>query len=254
MSLFRRIIALATLTAAGALPAQSVAEHNALGDLEHDAFRPGTALKHYEAALAIDSVNAHALQKASLSAVDLGEGTTDKAAAASLFRLGEKYGRRAVAVAPDDAESYFNLARALGRAALNVGVRDRVKYAVDIREQALAALKIDPNHPGALHVMGMWNAEVMRLNGFERFFAKNFLGGRIFGIANWKDAVSNLENAVRLDPTRLSHKLDLGLIYRDVGEKAKARAQLEAVGNGAQTDVNDPTYKRQAQQALAKLS
>ena len=172
MSLFRRIIALATLTAAAALPAQSVAEHNALGDLEHDAFRPSTALKHYEAALAIDSVNAHALQKASLSAVDLGEGTTDKAVAASLFRLGEKYGRRAVAVAPDEAESYFNLARALGRAALNVGVRDRVKYAVDVRDQALSALKIDPNHPGALHVMGMWNAEVMRLNGFEKFFAK----------------------------------------------------------------------------------
>jgi tetratricopeptide (TPR) repeat protein len=242
------------LAATGALRAQSVAEHNALGDREHDAFHPDAALKHYQAALAIDSTDAHALQRASLSAVDLGEGTTDRAKAADLFRLGEKYGRRAVVVAPGAAESYFNLARALGRAALNVGVRDRVKYAVDIRTQALAALKIDPNHPGALHVMGMWNAEVMRLNGFEKFFAKNFLGGKIFGIANWNDAVANLEKAVQLDPTRLTHKLDLGLIYRDVGEKAKARGQLEAVVNGAQTDVNDPAYKRQAQQALAKLS
>ncbi len=254
MSRVRRIIALVMLTAAVPLHAQSAAEHNALGDREHDAFHPEAALKHYEAALAIDSMNAHALQRASLSAVDLGEGTSDKSKAADLFRLGERYGRRAVAVAPGEAESYFNLARALGRAALNVGVRDRVKYAVDIREQALAALKIDQNHPGALHVIGMWNAEVMRLNGLERFFAKNFLGGKIFGIANWKDAVSNLERAVEVDPVRLSHKLDLGLIYRDVGDKAKARAQLEAVVNGAQTDVNDPVYKRQAQQALTKLS
>lgn len=242
------------LTATGTVQAQSVAEHNALGDKEHDAFHPDAALKHYEAALAIDSMNAHALQKASLSAVDLGEGTSDKAAAADLFRLGQKYGRRAVAVAPGEAESYFNMARALGRAALNVGVRDRVKYAVEIRDMALEALKIDPNHPGALHVLGMWNAEVMRLNGLEKFFAKNFLGGKIFGTASWKEAVSNLEKAVQLDPTRLSHKLDLGLIYRDTGEKAKAREMLEAVVNGAQTDVNDPIYKRQAQQALAKLS
>ncbi|MEP7347943.1 MAG: hypothetical protein ABI877_21930 [Gemmatimonadaceae bacterium] len=254
MSLVRRIVALVMLAAGGTLPAQSVAEHNALGDREHDAFHPEAALAHYEAALTLDSMNIHALLKASLSAVDLGEGTSDKNKAAELFRLGERYGRRAVAVAPDDAESRFNLARALGRAALNVGVRDRVKYAVEIRDQALAALKIDPSHPGALHVIGMWNAEVMRLNGLERFFAKNFLGGKIFSVANWKDAVSNLERAVEIDPTRLSHKLDLGLIYRDVGDKAKAREQLEAVVNGAQTDVNDPIYKRQAQQALAKLS
>ena len=254
MLLVRQTVTLVMIATAGTLRAQSVAEHNALGDGEHDAFHPEAALRHYESALAIDSVNSHALQMASLSAVDLGEGTSDRAQSADLFRLGQKYGRRAVAVAPGDAESYFNLARALGRAALNVGVRDRVKYAVEIRDQALAALKIDPNHPGALHVMGMWNAEVMRLNGFEKFFAKNFLGGRIFGIATWKDAVSNLERAVQVDPTRLTHKLDLGLIYRDVGEKAKAREQLEAVINGAQTDVNDPVYKRQAQQALAKLS
>ena len=191
----RRIAALVMLSSAGALPAQSVAEHNALGDREHDAFHSEAALRHYEAALAIDSMNAHALQKASLSAVDLGEGTTDKTKAADLFRLAQKYGRRAVAVAPGEAESYFNLARALGRAALNVGVRDRVKYAVDVREQALAALKIDPNHPGALHVIGMWNAEVMRINGFEKFFARNFLGGGIFGIANWKDVSNSCQNS-----------------------------------------------------------
>lgn len=249
----QRIALLAILAASGTARAQSVAEHNAAGDREHDAFRPEAALRHYEAALALDSMNAHALQKASLSAVDMGEGTADKARAAELFRLGAKYGRQSVAVAPGEAESYFNLARALGRAALNVGVRDRVRYAVDIRDQALAALRIDPNHPGALHVIGMWHAEVMRLNGFEKFFAKNFLGGKIFGIANWPDAVSSLERAVMVDPLRLSHKLDLGLIYRDVREKAKARMQLEAVVSGAQSDVNDPIYKRQAQQALAKL-
>ena len=36
-----------------------------------------------------------------------------------------------------------------------------------------------------LHVMGMWNAEVMRLNTFSRAVAKNVLGGRVFGAASW---------------------------------------------------------------------
>lgn len=235
------------------LRAQTVAELNAMGDRAHSEFRSGEALRYYEAALAIDSLDVHALQQASLSAVDVGEGTSDRAEAATLFRLGEHYGRRAVAVAPDSAESHFNLARALGRAALNVGVRDRVRYAVEVRHQALAALEIDADHPGALHVLGMWNAEVMRLNGFEKFFAKRFLGGRIFDSASWNDAVRYMERAVRVDPARLSHKLDLGLIYRDIGEKAKARAQLEAVVSGARTDINDPLYKRQAQRALERM-
>ena len=100
----------------------------------------------------------------------------------------------------------------------------------------------------------MWNAEVMRLNGFEKFFAKNVLGGKVFGQANWKDAVSNLERAVQVDPDRLTHRLDLALIYRDIGEKAKAKEQLALVTSGKHTDVNDPLYKRQAEAALKKLT
>lgn len=253
MSSVRHFIPLVMLVAASAARAQSATDQIEAGDREHSAFHPEAALKHYESALAADPKNAVALQKASLSAVDLGEGTADKRRAAELFRLGAKYGREAVQAAPDDPESHFHLARALGRAALNVGVRERVKYAVEIREQALAALKLNPDHPGALHVIGMWNAEVMRLNGFERFFAKNVLGGKVFGLANWKDAVSSLERAVQVDPKRLTHRLDLGMIYRDVGEKAKARQELQAVLSMPQTDVNDPLYKRQAEEALAKL-
>lgn len=244
---------LLVLLASSRVFAQSATEHLTLGDQERAAFHSEAALRHYDAALALDSTNATLLTKASGSAVDLGEQEGDKERKAALFRRGAELGRRAVAANPNDAEAHFALARALGRAALNVGTRDRVKYAVEIREQALAALKIDPNHPGALHVLGMWNAEVMRLNGFEKFFAKNVLGGKVFGHANWKDAVSNLERAVQVDPDRLTHRLDLALIYRDIGDKAKAREQLDLVMSGKQTDVNDPIYKRQAEAALKKL-
>ncbi|MFN8580780.1 MAG: hypothetical protein U0163_07385 [Gemmatimonadaceae bacterium] len=251
MSFARRIVPILLL--ATAARAQSPAEHVAAGDREAEAFHPDAALKHYEAALASDPKNVAALQNASKAAVDIGESTPDKKQAADLFELGEKYAREAVAVAPNDAESALSSRARAGRAALNVGVRDRVKYAVEIREQALDALKIDPEHPGALHVLGMWNAEVMRLNGVERFFAKNVLGGKVFGLANWNDAVSNLEHAVRVDPKRPTHRLDLGMIYRDVGEKAKARQELEAVLSMPQVDVNDGIYKQQAKDALARL-
>jgi hypothetical protein len=156
-------------------------------------------------------------------------------------------------VNPQDPEGHFSLARALGRRALSVGVRDRVKFATDVRTEAMEALRLNPNHPGALHVLGVWNAEVMRLNGFERFFAKNVLGGRVFGEASWDKAVSFMERAVAADPDRIVHHLDLGKIYADIGDKAKARTQFELVVQGRRIDYNDPAYKREAQAALEKL-
>lgn len=249
-----RVGAATLLLCAAPVAAQSAAAHIALGDSAHAAFKPDEALEHYEAAIAADSNNAEALGKASRSAVDLGEGLEDAERKRALFRTGERYARRAVALDSTNAEYLFGLARALGRTALSVGVRDRVKYAVEIRDLALRALARDPDHPGALHVLGMWHAEVKRLSGFERFFAQRFLGGGVFGEANWKDAVTNLERAVQVDPERLVHHLDLAGIYADTGEKEKARQQYEFVINATQrTDVNDPLYKRQAEAALRKL-
>ncbi len=233
--------------------AQSAAEHIALGDREYAALRSADAQRHYEAALAADSSNFEALWKASRGAVDLGEAEAAKDRALARYREGQAYARRALAVDPAHAEGHFAMARALGRAALSVGVRDRVKYATEIRQHGLAALAADPNHPGALHVLGVWNAEVMRLNGVERFFAKNVLGGKVFGSASWKDAVTYMERAVEVDPARLTHKLDLAKIYLDLKEKAKARAQLEAVVAGRATDVNDPAYKREAESLLRRM-
>lgn len=233
--------------------AQSAADHIALGDKAHAELKPTEALEHYEAAIKTDSTSYEALWKASRDAVDLAEFDPNKDQANELFRRAQGYATRAVAAKPDDAEGHFTLARALGRVALTVGKKDRVKYAADVRNQALEALKLNPEHPGALHVMGRWNAEVMRLDGFSRFMAKNFLGGKVFNSANWGDAQKYMERAVAADPDRLTHHLDLGEVYRDMGQKDKAREQFELVINGKATDYNDPHYKQQAEQALAAL-
>ncbi len=256
MKLIGKLLIASTLAlvAAASAQGQAAAERIAAGDRAHAAFNPAAALSEYDAAIALDSSSAEALGKASRAAVDVAESEPNRARRDSLFRVGERYARAAVAANPNEAEHHFALARALGRAALTVGVRDRVRYAKEIRAEAMKALEIDPNHPGALHVMGVWNAEVMRLNGVQRFFAKNVLGGGILGTANWKDAVSYMERAVAVDPERLTHKLDLAKIYIDVKDTAKAREQLQLIDAAtAQTDVNDPVYKREAKELLAKL-
>lgn len=252
--MLKRVALIAALALAPA-PAlsQTAAEHIAMGDREYAAMNAPGALAQYEAALAADSSDYEALWKASREAVDLGEFNPDDAQRKALYAKAEQYARRAVAANPGDAEGHFTLARALGRHALSMGKRDRVKLAGEVRAHALEALRLSPNHAGALHIMGMWNAEVMRLSGLERFFAKNLLGGKVFDEANWNDAVRYLERAVAAEPDRITHRLDLGRVYADVGNKAKAREQLEWVVRATPRDYNDANYKAEAEAALREL-
>lgn len=233
--------------------AQSTAEHVALGDREHEAMNVSAALQHYEQAIAADSNDYAAHWKAAREAVDLGEFNPSKEERTVLYQKAERYARRAATLMPQDAEGHFHLARAIGRNALTMGTRDRIKFAKEVRNHALEALKYDPKHAGALHVMGVWNAEVMRLNGFSRMIAKNFLGGQIFGQASWKEAVRYMEESAAVEPDRLVHHLDLGKIYADVGQSGKAREQLELVVRGSTAEYNDKHYKEDAERRLKDL-
>jgi tetratricopeptide (TPR) repeat protein len=252
----RRLVARTALVAFAAWPAsaaaQSAAEHLAMGDREHTAMRAPSALQHYREAIDLDPASYEALWKAAREAVDVGE-YAPRAQRDSLYGLAEQYARRAVVANPGDAEGHFHLARALGRKALSLGKRDQVKYAGDVRAQALEALRLAPSHSGALHVMGMWNYNVMRLSGMARFMARTFLGGKVFDSANWADALRYMEASVAADPERLVHHLDLARVYAARGDAARAREQYEATVNGTRTEYNDPHYQTEAANELRAL-
>lgn len=245
-----RIAVLAATLITSSLAAQAV-DHVALGDKDHAAGNAVSALRHYQAALAADSTSGEALWRASREVVDLGE--FDDAKRDSLYKVGEQYARRAVAALPNSALAHFALAKAIGRYALTLGTRDRVKFAGEVRTEALESIRLDSINPGALHVMGMWHANIMRLSGFSRFMAKNLLGGKTFGEANWDDAAKSLERAAALEPDRIVHALDLAAVYRDRGDKDKAKAEYQrAIGLKA-VEYNDKNYQAQAQRELADV-
>jgi tetratricopeptide (TPR) repeat protein len=241
---------LATPLSVSTARAQSAAEHIALGDRDH--MDAAGAARHFDAAAKLEPNNYEALWKASYWAVEAGQALKGDAQKEK-YAAGVTYGREAIRVNPNDAEGHFVLARALGRTAQSLGSRDKVKYAGDVRSQAMEALRLNPKHPGALHVMGVWNAEVMRLNGISRFMAKNFLGGKVFDSANWDDAQRYLEEAVAIEPTRLVHRLDLAQIYLDRGDKAKAREQLDVLLRTPGAEASDAAYKADGQAMMNKL-
>jgi tetratricopeptide (TPR) repeat protein len=236
-----------------ALRAQDAATVIQVADRDRAALNPSGALGRLDAGLATAPANYDLLWRASREAADLGETASDAAKRAEYFRRAEGYARRAVTANAGGADGHFVLAVALGRTALSLGSRDRVRYAGEIRSEALTALKLDPKHAGALHVLGVWNAEVMRLSSFSRFAARNFLGGKVFDQASWAEATRYLEEAVAVDPGRLTHRLDLAKVYAETKQQPKARATCDAALKMPVVELNDAHYKQECERLLATL-
>lgn len=246
---------------AGAVPAlhaQEQADHVAMGTAANEAYDLRTALRHFQAALEQDSTNYDANWRGALTILDLGEQIPDSAKGNerdSLYSLAARYATRAVAANPSGADGHFALAASIGLASLHLQTEARIRQAKVIRAEALRTIELNPKHDGAYHIMGRWNAEIMRLSGLSRFFARSFLGAGIFKKASWKNATANMQKAVELDPGRIYHHLELARIYADRKRPAEAEVQLHAVESLPAREVMDSIYKRQGtflHQRLAK--
>jgi len=250
------LAALLTL-AAPALRAQSMAADIAAGDSARCARSSQAALADFERALALDSTNYEASWKASRELTDIGKLMPDdqRQARDSVYARALALAQRAVREDSMGADGHYMVAVADGRVALTKSAHERVKSARVVRDEALRAIALDSLHDGALHVMGRWNAEIMRLPGLTKFFARTFLGASIFSQASWANANRYFRAAIRINPDNIYHHLDLAEALVDQDSTAAARAELEDVAQlPLGCDAGDPTYKRQASALLQKIS
>ncbi len=252
--MIRSLVLLAGLAAP--LSAQTLNDQIAAGIESQLARDPHTALGHFEAALRGDSRSYEANWRAAEALMDIGKQTPDtikSPARDSLYARAESLARVAVEVNPEGADGYYALSAAIGRASLTKSKKERVRRAGEIREAALRSLELQPGHHKTLHVLGRWNAEIMRLSGFERFFAKNFLGGKIFNAAAWDSALAYMDQAVAASPDNIYHRLDLAEVLIDRKRYSEARTQLELIGTLPVYDVLDPDYQAQAVALLRRI-
>ncbi len=232
------------------LVAQSPADHIALGD-SAGLMHPDVALRHYQAALTTDSLNYEANWKAARAIADVAkqiQGNADslKHRRDSLYSVGRVCAERAIRADSTKADGHYALAMVLGRLSRTKGSKERVRFAKVIFDEATKAVTINPNHDNAHHVLGAWHAEVKRLSGIQRFFAKTLFGGGFMSQANWDDAVKHLARAVEINPQHIYHRLELAEVYTDLGRYSKAREQLQVIPTLSNVDVLDAQNKEEA--------
>jgi tetratricopeptide (TPR) repeat protein len=236
----------------------TVAEHIALGDSAYLALAPQQALAHYRAALALDSTNYAALWKAGRELVDIAKqiesnDDSSKHLRDSLYTQARASGEAAVRVNPNGADGHFTVGQALGRLSRTKGGKERVRFAKIIYDEGMKAIELDSTHDGAYHLIGAWHAEVKRLSGFQKFFAKALFGGGFLDKGNWEDAQRYLQRAVALKPQNIFHRLELAEVYVDLGQYSKAREQFNAIAPLPIADVLDHAYKQEAKQILEDI-
>lgn len=217
------------------------AELDAVGALERFRSAVGIAPLHYEA-----------LWLAAAESVAVGILSDSEEASTRLFAEAVDFARRAVAVRPNGVEAHEWLAVALGRHALSVGIRQRVRFAEEILATASRAVALDSTSAVGHHVIGQWHAEVRRVSGLERFIARRFLGGVTFGSASHALAVHHLERAVALNPVELVHRFELGRVYLDVDRPSDAQEQFQAIIDQAVVAPTDTVYKARARRCLSE--
>ncbi|MEJ2204729.1 MAG: hypothetical protein P8170_11515 [Gemmatimonadota bacterium] len=215
-------------------------------DAAHRGFRPLDALARLDSLLMQYPDSYGALWRAAREAVNLGMLAKEEENRKAWEEAAVAYARRARATEPDGAEGLSWLAIALGRQALDEGPQAKVRLAVEIRETALAALRVDSLNAAAHHVMGEWNAEICRISGVERWLARNLLGGGVFSQASWGAALYHLQRSVELNPAGLIHHLDLARTYLDIGREQDARRVLLGVLDRPAIEPVDPLHKRSA--------
>jgi tetratricopeptide (TPR) repeat protein len=258
--MLRRFAALPVFTVAlaTAAVAQSPPDSFAVPDSLHDALNPTDELALLKEMLAAAPDDAQALWRAARAQVDIakqikGDHEYTRGVRDSVYGVAREFAERAVAADSLEPEGHFVLALTLGELSRTRGGNERVRFAGIIYDAAARALALDSTHDGAHHVLGAWHAEVKRLSGLTRFFAKTLLGAGFMDRAAWDSATTHLERAVALDPTYLHHRLELADVYADLKRWPDARAQLEAIPDLPTRDVLDDDHRTAAVELLEQL-
>ena len=132
------------------------------------------------------------------------------------------------------------------------GGREKISLARDAHAHTLRALELDPEHPGANHILGRLHAGTLRLSFVSRMIARALGLGEIIDDASWEDAERRMRLATERDPSQLVYRVDLGKLLLRVGKEDEGVAILSAVASRRPAHRLDAHYIYEARVVLAE--
>ncbi len=160
---------------------------------------------------------------------------------ADWFGRAEAAARRAIQADGNNAEAYFELARAQGRLSQYRGILESLGLAGGIKENLDKTLRLNPRHAGAKVALALWHHSLI---------SKNV--GWLYG-ANGNQIMPLFNEAIQLEPQAIIHKVELAGVLAAQGKKEEARKQYEAALAIAPKTAADRYDLERARRELAAL-
>lgn len=209
------------------------------------------ALKMYQAAYQKNSSDYETLWRLSMVYLNIGEGLSDEKEAQKHYETALNYAQKATEINPEGDWGWTYVAAVNGRIALSKGGKEKVKYAMVIKESVNKALKINPDNDLANFIWGSYNFEAATLNPVLRSFAKTLFGEVPQGTI--EDAEKYIKKATILNPGRIQYHYELARVYDHQKKSDEAIASLKKAVSLKPQTREDFEYLNLAKKMLEKL-
>jgi tetratricopeptide (TPR) repeat protein len=223
----------------------------AMGDTFYAKLQATEALKYYLPAEKLEPNNVRLLEHISREYRHLMIDATSAQEKLSLGNTAVNYARRAVAINPNDPEAQLAVAISYGKMEPLETNRQKFEAVRIIKDAADKAIKLDPRNDLSWHVLGRWHERLAEVNPVMRAMAQVAFGK--LPDSTHEEAATCFQRAIALNPNRLMHYIELGLVYAQMGRTDEARRFINTGLSMPNTEKDDPEVKSQGREVLTNF-
>ncbi len=213
-------------------------------------YKEGIAV--FQRLLKSDSTKAIYLQNASFFYSRFGR-TLPTSMQMNYYNAAEYLGRKAIKSDSSDPECHYVYALALGRINENASTKQKIANAKLIKSELDIALKLNPKHAGAWHILGRWHRTIAGFGAIEKLAINTLFGGVPPG-GSYEDAIKCFTQAVIIEPKYKMHQYELANTYFEMGKKADAKVWLQKALALSIISVDDATADQKCKELAKKLN
>ena len=178
-------------------------------------------------------------------AVDASKGESQKLAYAKLCM---DYAKRAVEVAPNNANAHVCLAVAYGKMTDFVDNKTKMQYSKVVKSEAEKAIELSPRNDVALFILARWNFDMATLNPILKAIAETLYGQ--LPPASKEKAVEYFQRAIAIAPDQIMYRAEYAKALESMGRTQEAKAQWQRVAQLKPTGAEDRSYVAEAMKKL----
>jgi tetratricopeptide (TPR) repeat protein len=221
------------------------------GAVFDERFDAKDALRFYVAAEKLDPKNVDLLIRLARQYRYMLADAPTKAEKLRLGRIALGYSERAALLAPDNPEAQLSPAISYGKMMPYMSQKEQVEATPRIKAAVDRTLQLDPRDDTAWDILGRWNRVLADISGLKRMLAGAIYGSLPKGSNEAAEAC--LLKAIRLNPNRVMHHVELGRVYAQMGRKEDARRCINKALAMPDKEKDDPETKAKGRETLQKL-